>query len=158
MAADAGAGLEDVDAGVVVSEADKFPYVDAESVADEGEFVGEGDVDVAEGVFGEFCHFCGDIVGGEQLTFAERGVDAGGDFGGAGGLAADDSVVGNELFHGVAGQDSLGAVGEVEDGFAVEVAGAVGYEVGAESQDMLCHFLGSFGGRGGFEDDEFAAA
>lgn len=53
-------------------------------------------------------------------------------------MAADDSVVGDELFHGFAGEDALGAVGKVEDGLAVGVGGTVSCEVGAEGQDVVC--------------------
>ena len=56
MPADAGAGLEDVDARVAVGEADHFPHVDPHRVGDHRQFVGKGDVDVAEGVFGQLGH------------------------------------------------------------------------------------------------------
>jgi hypothetical protein len=53
VAADAGAGAEDLHARVAVGQADHLPYVEAEARAHVGELVGEGDVDVAEGVLRE---------------------------------------------------------------------------------------------------------
>lgn len=49
--------LQDVDARMLVGECDELPHVDARLVADERQLVGEGNLHVARGVFGEFAHF-----------------------------------------------------------------------------------------------------
>lgn len=53
VAADSGAGDVDVGVGLGVGGADDFGDVEAVDVGDHGEFVGEGDVEVAVGTFGE---------------------------------------------------------------------------------------------------------
>ena len=154
VSADAGAGLQDVDAGVAVGEIDQFPDVDPEFVADQREFVGVGDVDVAVGVFGEFAEFGGARMGGEAGAFDEGFVEPCGGFGAAGGHAADDSVVADEFLEDVAGQDAFGAVGDLNVGvvFLLLREGeirALGGEPGGE-------FFGRADGAGGFENDEVA--
>jgi len=69
------AGLEDVYARVSVGEADQFPYVDSLLVADDGEFVGEGDIDVAEAVLGEFAHLGGPRICKYALAFDEDSIE-----------------------------------------------------------------------------------
>ncbi len=45
--------------------------VDAEALADEGDFVGEGDVDVSVGVLGDLGGFCCQAGGGIQLCLGD---------------------------------------------------------------------------------------
>ena len=65
VAADAGAGLQDVDARMAVGQLDHLPDVEAHAVADHRQLVGEGDVDVAEGVLGQLDQLGGVGVGHE---------------------------------------------------------------------------------------------
>ena len=118
VTADAGAGLQDIHAGVVIGQTDEFPDVDLETVADDGQFVGKGDSGVAGGVFGELAHFRGAGVGEEQFPLDEDTIDLGRTAGAVQREAADDAVVGDQLFDHLAGQDALGAVGNVDvEGF-----------------------------------------
>ena len=57
MAADAGAGLQDVDARVAVGEPDDLPHIEPHLVGNNRQFIGKGDVHVAEGVFDQLGHF-----------------------------------------------------------------------------------------------------
>ena len=120
VAADAGAGVEDVDARVTVGEGDDVPHADAFGFADHRELVGEGDVDVAEGVFDEFRHFGGTRIGGDDLAAHERLVELDRVLGGTLGNAADDAVVLDQLDQDPAGQHALGTVGDVDIGAGIE--------------------------------------
>jgi hypothetical protein len=68
VAADTGPRLQDVDARMMVGKRNQFADVDAAVFADIREFVGEGDVDVAEGVLAELAEFGGARVGDQALA------------------------------------------------------------------------------------------
>ena len=56
VTSDTASGPENVDTGMLVSQGDEFPDVDAGFLADDGQFVGEGYLYVARGVLGELAH------------------------------------------------------------------------------------------------------
>lgn len=129
MAADAGAGLQNVDAGMAVGEADHLPHVDAHRVGNEAQFVGEGDIDVAEGVFGELRHLGRAGIGGDARAADESAVEGQRLAGAAWRDAADHPVVVDQLDEDAAGQHAFRAIG---DGDVCGFAGATGYaQIGA---------------------------
>jgi hypothetical protein len=75
MAADAGAGLEDVDARVAVGEADHLPHIDAHMLGHHRQFVGKGDVDVAVAVLDQLHHFGGARRGGDAGAADELAIE-----------------------------------------------------------------------------------
>ena len=75
MSAHAGAGLEDVDAGMAVGQLHHVPDVDAEAPSHPGEFVGVGDVDVAVGVFRQLDQFSRGRVGDQAFAFDKNFVE-----------------------------------------------------------------------------------
>ena len=78
--------LQDVDARMLVSESDELPHVDARLVADERQLVGEGNLHVARGVFGEFAHFRRLAVCAVERALHELAVEG-------------DCLVGRRLVH-----------------------------------------------------------
>lgn len=143
MSAHAGAGLEDVDPGVHVADADDLVHIHVVVAADLGQLIGKGDVDGPEGVLHHLGHLGGLDVGDHDLALAEGGVE------GLNGLAhpavvgADGAVVVEQLIDHVAGDDALGGVDQVDilsDGEALRLDGGT---------DML--FDGA-GGDGGLND------
>ncbi len=76
--ADAGAGLEDVDPRMAVGELDHFPHVHPHRVGDDRKLVGEGDVDVAIGVFDQLGHLGAARIGGDAFAAHEALVERGG--------------------------------------------------------------------------------
>ncbi len=68
MTADAGAGMQDVYARVAVCKPDNLPHIKAHMVGNNRQFIGKGDVDVAECVFDQLCHFSGPGIGGNAFT------------------------------------------------------------------------------------------
>lgn len=112
VAADAWAGVEDVDARVLVGDADDLGDVHAADTADLGELVGEGDVDRAEGVLDDLGHLGGADVGDGYLALAEAGVDLSHGLPHLGVVGADGAVVVKQLVDHVARNDALGGVDE----------------------------------------------
>ena len=53
VSADTGSWLKDLHARVAIGQADEFPDIDAQLVADQRELIGKGDVDVAVSVLGQ---------------------------------------------------------------------------------------------------------
>ena len=106
-AADAGAGLEDLDARVAVGQFDHPPDIQAHAVADHRQLVGEGDVDVAVGVLGQLDQFGRVGVGHQAGALDEDAVKLVGAGGASGGQAADDAVVFHQFQHHAAGQDAF---------------------------------------------------
>ncbi|MNZ59700.1 hypothetical protein D3C78_777440 [compost metagenome] len=152
MATDAWSGLQDIDARVAVGQVDQFPDIDIQLVADDRQFIGEGDIHVAEAVFGQLAHFGGAGVGDHALAFDEDLVQAGGGGRALGGHAADHAVVLYQLAQHMAGQYALGAVGDTDVGlFAVGLREA---QVRAGLGQPGGHLLGGTDWRGGFEDDQ----
>lgn len=112
VAADARAGVEDVDARVLVRDADDLGDVHSADAADLGELVGEGDVDRAEGVLDDLGHLGGADVGDGDLALAEAGVDLSHGLAHLGVVGADGAVVVQQLVDHVARDDALGGVDE----------------------------------------------
>lgn len=112
VAADARAGIENIHARVLVSDADDLCDVHAADAADLGELVGEGDVDRAEGVLDDLGHLGGADVGDGDLALAEAGVDLGHGLAHLGVVGADGAVVVKQLVDHVARDDALGGVDE----------------------------------------------
>ena len=110
MSTDPRTRLEDLHARMTICEADEFPDVDAELIADERELIGEGDIHVAEGVLGQLGELGRASVGQEDLRGAEGGVEIAGLFGGGWSQSTTDAVIGDELFEHLAREDALGAV------------------------------------------------
>ena len=129
MAAHAGAGLQDINAGMAVGEANHLPYVDAHRIRDEAQFVGEGDVDVPEGVLGELRHLGRAGIGGDARAADEAAVEGQRLAGAAWGDAADHAIVVDQLDEDAAGQHAFRAIG---DGDVCGFAGAAGHaQIGA---------------------------
>ena len=114
VAADARARVEDVDARVLVRDADDLGDVHAADAADLGELVGEGDVDRAECVLDDLGHLGGADVGDGDLAPAEAGVDLGHGLPHLGVVRADGTVVVQQLIDHVARDDALGGVDELD--------------------------------------------
>lgn len=114
VAADARAGVEDVDARVLVRDADDLGDVHAADAADLGKLVGEGDVHRAEGVLDDLGHLGGADVCDGDLALAEAGVDLGHGLAHLGVVGADSSVVVQKLVDHVARDDALGGVDELD--------------------------------------------
>jgi len=98
-------------ASVVVGEADQFAHVDTEAITHQRELVSEGDVHIAEAVFGELHQFGGASGGGKQLALAEGGIEGLACFCGGGGETTDHAVVADQLLQDAARQHALRAVG-----------------------------------------------
>ena len=69
MAAHAGAGLQDVDARMAVGELDHVPYINAQIIGYNAEFIGKSDVHVAKAVLDQLDRFCHARRGDETITF-----------------------------------------------------------------------------------------
>ncbi len=115
--AHAGARLQDAHARMAVSQADEFPDVDIELVADDRQLVGKRYVDVAEAVLGQLAHLGGAGIGDDALAFDKGLVEGHGQLAGLLRHAADDTVVGHQFMHHLAGQHALGAVSDLDIGF-----------------------------------------
>ena len=74
MAAHTRSGPQDLHAGVVVGQVDRLPDIHPKFLGQAGEFVGDGDVDIAVGVFHQFDHLSRGGVGQQDFTFDEGGV------------------------------------------------------------------------------------
>ena len=114
MAADPRPRREDAHPRVLVGDADDLAHVHAVGAADLGELVGEGDVDVAEGVLHDLGHLGGADVGDGDLAPAERGVERLHELARLRVVGADGAVVAQELPHHVPWDDALGGVGELD--------------------------------------------
>ena len=79
-----------------------------------GQFIREGDVDVAVGILGQLGQLCRPSIGHEELALTEQLVEVAGALAGVAVECADDAVVRPQLNHDAAGQDALGAVSEVD--------------------------------------------
>lgn len=107
-----GAGVQDMDPGVQVREADEFPDVDVVVIADQRELVREGDVDVPESVLGELRHLGGARRGEDAVSLDENIVQVTRPHCALAGDAPDDPVVVDEFLQDVSREDTLGAVGD----------------------------------------------
>ena len=114
VAAHAGTRLQDVDARVHVADLDDLVDVHVVVAADAGEFVGEGDVDGAEGVLDHLGHLGRADVGDDDLALAEGGVVFLDLLADGAAVGADRAVVVQELVDHVAGDDALRGVDEID--------------------------------------------
>ena len=148
VAADAGTGLEDVDARVHVADADDLVNVHAVVTADAAELVGEGDVDGAVGVLHDLGHLGGADVGHDDLALAEGGVVLLDAFADLAAVGAYGAVVMQKFVHHVAGDNAFGGMDEVDvyPGLA-----ACGLDGGTHVP------VDGSGTDGGFDDDDGAA-
>ncbi len=154
VAADAGAGREDVDPRVAVGEADHLPHVEVHRIGDDRQLVGEGDVDVAVGVLDQLGHFRRAGVGGDAGPAHEALVEGQRLARATRGDPADRAIVVGQLFENAAGQHALGAIGDGHVGRAVDEAGQC--EVAAFGGDRVAQLLGGADRRGRFEDHRVA--
>ncbi len=124
VAADAGAGDVEVAVGLAVGGFADLAEVDAVDVGDAGEFVGEGNVEVAVDAFGELAEFgcfgAGETEDGGPERFR---IELGGAAAGFLIEATDDGGVLVEVFEDAAHEKALGAEGNVHVFADVETAG-----------------------------------
>ena len=151
MPAHTGAGLQDVDARVAVCEPDHVPHVHPDHVGDHRQFVGEGDVDVAEAVLDQF-HRLGHAGGGvETVALDEAGVEHPRTLGAGGGDAADDAIIMHQFVDDPPRQHALGAIGERNVGLLGRAI-ARHHQIGARCGDDFGHALGGADRRGALDD------
>jgi len=122
-----------------------FEGVDAETVEDQGEFVHQGDVEVALGVLDDLGGF-GDLdrTGAVHPGGNHRGIQLGDGFGGGAIIAGDDFHDAGDGAFLVARVDPLGRVADVEVLFP--------FHAGMLFQQGNAHFFGGAGVDGGFID------
>ena len=151
MTAHSRPGAQNIDARVTVGQVDELPHVNAHPLADEGELVGEGDVDVPEGVFRQLGHLRGSDVGEHQVAHTESAVQALCHLRCPRGQTTDDPGVGHHLHHDPSGQHTLWTVCEVHRG---PPTAAIQRQVRTPREDRHGHVFGGPGRRGGLQDDE----
>lgn len=138
--------LQDVDARMLVGESDELPHVDARLVADERQLVGEGNLHVARGVFGEFAHLCRLAVCAVERALHELAVEGNCLVGRRLVHTADHAVVVHKFVDYVARQHTLRAVCYMD--FAAQL--------GAEFEDEFRHLVGCSDWRCRLDDVEVA--
>ena len=150
MPADAGAGRQDVHAGMPIGEADHLPHIDAHRIGDEAQFVGERDIDVAERVFGELGHL-GGASGGRHAGAANETAVEGQRLSRATGRdTADHAVIVDEL-----DQDSTWkhTLGTISDGDVGDLGRPTGHlQIGPKLGEQVSDFLGGADGRRRFQN------
>lgn len=146
VSAHTAARLQDVDARMLVGEGDELPHVDARLVADERQLVGEGNLHVARGVFGEFAHLCRLAVCAVERALHELAVESDCLVGRRLVHTADHAVVVHQFVDYVARQHTLRAVCYMD--FAAQL--------GAEFEDELRHLVGCAHRRSRLDDVEVA--
>ena len=114
VAADAGAGLEDIHTGVHVADADNLVDIHIVVAADAAELVGEGDIHGAEGVLHHLGHLSSADVGDDNLALTEGGVVLLDLLANLAAVGTDGAVVVQELINHIAGDDALGGMDEVD--------------------------------------------
>lgn len=124
--------LQDVDARMLVGEGDELPHVDARLVADERQLVGEGNLHVARGVFGEFAHLSRLAGCAVERALHELAVESDCLVGRRLVHTADHAIVVHQFVDYVARQHALRAVCYMD--FAAQL--------GAEFEDELRHLVG----------------
>lgn len=132
VSAHAASRLQDVDARMLVGEGDELPHVDARLVADERQLVGEGNLHVARGVFGEFAHFRRLAVCAVERALHELAVEGDSLVGRRLVHTADHAVVVHQFVDYVARQHTLRAICYMD--FAAQL--------GAEFEDEFRHLVG----------------
>ena len=113
MTANAGAGLQDVHARVLVGDADDLRHVHAADTADLSELVGECDVNCAEGVLDDFGHLGGTDVGHTDFALTEGCVNLSNLLAHLGVVRTNRTVVVQQLVNHVSWDDALRGVHEL---------------------------------------------
>src|SRR5699024_131891 len=98
-------------------------------------------IDIAERVLSQLCHFGSYIVGWKQLGLAESCVYRGCTLGSLFSLATDDAIIGAQLFHCLTRQDSLWTMCEVNNWVSFRVFGTIGSQVWAQFENLVRHLL-----------------
>ena len=114
MAAHAGTGLEDVDAGMHIADLDDLVYVHVVVTADAAEFIGKSDIHGTVGVLDDFGHLGGAGVGDDNLALAEAGVVLLHLLPYLSAVGADGAVVMQEFVDHIAGNDALGGMDKID--------------------------------------------
>lgn len=146
VSAHSAARLQDVDARMLVCEGYELPHVDARLVADERQLVGEGNLHVARGVFGEFAHLCRLAVCAVERALHELAVEGDSLVGRRLVHTADHAVVVHKFVDYVARQHTLRTVCYID--FAAQL--------GAEFEDEFRHLVGCANRRCRLDDVEVA--
>ena len=114
MPSNADSRIENLDARVLVGEPDRFLDIDSKMLAQEGDLIGKGDVDVAVGILDELDELGRAVVGGEQFSLDESPEQFRGPPRGAVVDSSDHAGVEHGLRHDVARQNALRAMGQQE--------------------------------------------
>ena len=150
VAAHARTGGQDVDARMAVGQPDHFPHIQPHRVRHHRQLVGEGDVDVAVGVFDQLGHFRAAGIGGDAGAAHKPLVERQRLARTARGDPADRAIVVGQLFEDLARQDALRTIGDRDVGGFRRQAGAL--QVRAARGDQVAQVFGRADGRGRFED------
>src|SRR5690606_31617966 len=67
--------LKNIDTRMTVGEPDQLPYIDIQLVANNGQLVGEGNVDVPKAVLRQFAHFSRACIGNDALPLHKRLIE-----------------------------------------------------------------------------------
>ena len=110
MTADPGARLQYRDPRMAVGQLDDVPDIEPEPVADDRQFIGKSDVDVAIGVLDQLDQFRRRRVGAKHGAAQKYAIDRLGMLGARLGHAADDAVVLDQLADHLPGQHPFRAV------------------------------------------------
>ena len=113
VTANAGAGLQDVYARVLVGDADDLRHIHAADAADLGELIGEGDVDRAEGVLDDLGHLGSADVGHTGFALTEGCVNLSNLLAHLGIVRTNRTVVVQQLENHVTRDDALRSVHEL---------------------------------------------
>ena len=149
VSADADAGGMHVHSGVAVGKLDELEHVDAEPVADFAEFVGIGDVDIAERVFRQLAHLGSQIIRqADRAAGDDLFIDFLGELRRFRTVRADDAVILAQFNEHPAGDDALRAV---------RCHKLLRCKAG-HLRDNLLHHARGVGRRGGFEHAEIPRA
>ncbi|MHC3947932.1 hypothetical protein ACI0FT_02673 [Alcaligenes nematophilus] len=105
--------LQNINAWVTVSQADQFPHINIQAIANQGQLVGKCDIHVAEAVLCQFAHFGSASIGWYQGTFHKNSVQLNCHLGSFLSHATNNTVIANQLMHYATGQNTLWAVGHL---------------------------------------------
>ena len=98
---------------MAVGQVDELPDVHSGPVADEGQLVGEGDIEVTEGVLRQLGHLGGGGVGENQLARQKVAYRSRARCEASEVSPPNDPGVGHHLGHDASGQHSFGTVGDM---------------------------------------------
>ena len=103
MAADAGAGVQDIDPGVLIGDADDLVDIHPVAAADLGQLVGISNVDIAECILHDLCHLRRADIRHNNLALAEGRIGGLDLFANGGLVGADGPGVVLQLIDHIAG-------------------------------------------------------